>query len=156
MAWASHESLSRNNLRKRIFHNEKQMVFQETRLTKTKFTMRSAILEQEKLEAEYEAKKLVRDQLSNETAELKEDIKVLDLEKLALSKKVAYVLNNIRCVELGYNLKEKERETYWKFAHELSNIDMRSLWLKRGLDFKLKSMKKWHSVPDMVNMNVQN
>ena len=118
--------------------------------------MRSAILEQEKLEAEYEAKKLVRDQLSNETAELKEDIKVLDLEKLALSKKVAYVLNNIRCVELGYNLKEKERETYWKFAHELSNIDMRSLWLKRGLDFKLKSMKKWHSVPDMVNMDVQN
>ena len=61
------------------------MVFQETRLTKTKFTMRSAILEREKLEAEYEAKKLVRDQLSNEKVELKEDIEVLEVEKLALS-----------------------------------------------------------------------
>ena len=156
MAWASHESVARNNLRRLIFRNEKQMIFQESRLTKTKFTIRSAELEQEKLEAEYEAKKVVRDHLANEITEKDEEVKVLELEKRALSKKIAYVLNNIKCIELGYNLKEKERENYWKFAHELTNVDMRELKLKQGLDFKLKSMKKWHSVPDLVQMNVEN
>ena len=78
MAWASHESVARNNLRRLIFRNEKQMIFQESRLTKTKFTIRSAELEQEKLEAEYEAKKVVRDHLANEITERDDEVKVLE------------------------------------------------------------------------------
>ena len=42
---------------------------------------------------------MVRDHLANEITERDDEVKVLELEKRALSKKIAYVLNNIKCIE---------------------------------------------------------
>ena len=156
MSWVKHESLTqakiacRKNLKK-VLKCEQQEWKREVALSTTRFTLKAAKLEENMIDANFEARKLEIEALKGNKEGL-EDKSIVALKAMAISKKVVYVMNCNRNVEMGFTLRENVQEKCWQFSHELQNHDTKKLLLEKGMDFKLKSLKKWNSVPDFVTI----
>ena len=161
MAWVKHDSqkfalrLSRAENERRLRTRDEQLEKRRVNLTTTQATLKAAFLEEEIIDAEFAEKRMLKDSLVGKLVKTNPKDSLLNLARKAITKKFAFVMHYAKNIEEGFDLKGNEREKYIKYSNDLMYQDTRELMLKRGIDFKINSMKMAHSVPDFVKMTIE-